>query len=233
MPLKNWWTFLLLIIITALDLFLMVNDNPARLFSKALLMPILILAYSKEIESWTLFSRLIIAALFFSWLGDIFLLFDKVNGMYFILGLSSFLTAHVLYIIYFLNIQSRNHSFLKKRPVMLLAILAYTIELLYVLWPSLNGMKLPVTVYAIVISTMLAAAAWQYGKISATAAWLFITGALLFVLSDSALALNKFHRPFSGSGIFVMLSYVTAQTLIVLGSIRHMREESSLYSETV
>ncbi|HLO79306.1 MAG TPA: lysoplasmalogenase [Chitinophagaceae bacterium] len=224
MSLKNRWIFLLLILVTAIDLFLLITENPNRVFSKPLLMPVLIWAYIGEQDNKTMFSRLIIAALFFSWLGDIFLMFDHIDSLYFILGLSCFLTTHILYIIYFLRIDSGNHSYLKKRPLMLLVIVAYTIELLYILWPKLDMLRIPVTVYAIVISSMLGAAAWQYGKIAVQAAMFFIAGAFLFVLSDSALALNRFLEPFAGGGIFVMLTYVAAQTLIVLGSISHLKK---------
>jgi uncharacterized membrane protein YhhN len=225
MPLKQRWVFLLLIVITVIDLVLLSTSNPNRIFTKPLLMPLLIWGYVAQQNPEASFARLIIAALFFSWLGDIFLMFDQVDSIYFILGLCSFLTTHILYILYFLRIKSGNGSYLKKRPLMLLAIVAYTIELLYILWPKLDMMKIPVTVYALVISTMLAAAAWQYGKIRSATALLFTAGAFLFVLSDSALAINKFHEPIPGGGIFVMLTYVAAQTLIVLGSIRHQKED--------
>ncbi|HSF46671.1 MAG TPA: lysoplasmalogenase [Chitinophagaceae bacterium] len=224
MPLKQRWVFLLLIAITAIDLVLLSTSSPYRLFTKPLLMPLLIWGYTAQQNHDASLARLIIAALLFSWMGDIFLMFDHVDSIYFILGLCSFLTTHILYIMYFLRIRSHNGSYLKKRPLMLLVIVAYTIELLYILWPSLDMMKIPVSVYAIVISAMLATAAWQYGKIKSGTAILFTAGAFLFVLSDSALAVNKFHKSIPGSSIFVMLTYVAAQTLIVLGSIRHQRE---------
>lgn len=223
MPLKKRWVFLLLLLVTAIDMVFLSTGDPNRIFSKPLLMPLLIWLYVSEIDKHNTFTRLIIAALFFSWLGDIFLMFDSIDSIYFILGLSSFLTTHILYILYFLRI-SGNGSYLKQRPLMLLVIVAYTIELLYILWPRLDMMRIPVTVYALVISTMLATAAWQYGKIKSAIALLFTAGALLFVLSDSALALNRFHDPIPGGGIFVMLTYVAAQTMIVLGSIRHQKE---------
>ncbi|HLO82440.1 MAG TPA: lysoplasmalogenase family protein, partial [Chitinophagaceae bacterium] len=112
MSLKNRWIFLLLFVVTAIDLFLLITENPNRVFSKPLLMPVLIWAYIGEQDNKTMFSRLIIAALFFSWLGDIFLMFDHIDSLYFILGLSCFLTTHILYIIYFLRIDSGNHSYL-------------------------------------------------------------------------------------------------------------------------
>lgn len=228
---KNQWLFLLLFLVTAADLFMVYAQTPYRFFTKPLLMPLLALAYISETRVLDgVFPKLILAALFFSWLGDVLLMFDGRDAIFFILGLSAFLTAHILYIIYFSRINGDRPSFLKQRPLMLLVIMAYTVELLYILWPGLEGMKVPVIIYAIVISTMLAFAAWQYGKIRDRAAWLFIAGAFLFVLSDSALALNKFWRPMTGAGAFVMITYVVAQALIVAGSVEHLKgNRASLY----
>lgn len=226
MSIKNRWAFLLLLLVTVADIVLAQSNHPGRIFSKSLLMPILAIAYIRGQDNNTGFAGLVITALFFSWLGDLFLMFDGVNPLYFLLGIACFLTTHILYIIYFAKIRSARNSYLKKRPLMLLVIMVYSIELLYILWPNLGAMKFPVIIYAIVISTMLAMAGWQYEKIPLKPAMLFIFGAFLFVLSDSALALNKFHRPFAGGGIFVMLTYVAAQTLIVLGSIAHLNDDT-------
>jgi hypothetical protein len=45
------------------------------------------------------------------------------------------------------------------------------------------------------------------------------------VLSDSVLAVEKFLTAFPGSGIVVMLTYGTAQWMIVEGSLRHLKTE--------
>ncbi len=171
-------------------------------------------------------SALVPAALFFSWLGDVLLMLEGRNGMFFILGLLGFLTAHALYIAYFIRIPATNgRSFIRKRPVMLLAVLAYVVELLYVLWPSLDGMKIPVLIYGIVIGTMLCFALWQYGKTDARAAGLMIVGAILFVASDSLLAINKFKSPIPFGGIWVMSTYILAQYCIVKGSARQILQD--------
>jgi uncharacterized membrane protein YhhN len=54
-------------------------------------------------------------------------------------------------------------------------------------------------------------------------AFYFLTGAILFVLSDSAIAINKFGHNFSGFSIVVMTTYLAAQYLIVTGYIRQYR----------
>jgi uncharacterized membrane protein YhhN len=72
---------------------------------------------------------------------------------------------------------------------------------------------------------MLAFALWQYGKIDQRAALLFISGAMLFVLSDSLLAINRFRIGFTGAGTWVMLTYCLAQFLLARGSIRHLQQK--------
>jgi uncharacterized membrane protein YhhN len=205
------------------DLWFVANNVDGRFFTKPLLMPLLALGYALETKPLGRLSSLVLAALFFSWLGDVLLMLEGRNSMFFILGLLGFLTAHALYIAYFSRIPaSEGGSFVRKRPVMLLAVLAYVVELLYVLWPSLNGMKIPVLVYGIVIGTMLCFALWQYGKIHPQAAGLLIIGALLFVASDSLLAINKFKSPIPFGGIWVMSTYVLAQFCIVKGSAKQI-----------
>lgn len=114
---------------------------------------------------------------------------------------------------------------------MLLAVVAFTIELLYLLWPGLQGMKIPVTIYALVISTMFAAAAWKYEQIQNQPAFFFIGGSFLFVLSDSILAVNKFLRPVPFSGFLVMSTYVAAQWLIIRGAITYHTLHQPSYTE--
>lgn len=214
----------LIAVATVVDMYLGQQHPSLRLFSKPVLMPIIMAFYAMSASLSSIHARLFLSALFFSWLGDIFLLFEANNGIYFILGLSAFLTAHILYIIYFSKIQSNTISFFRKRPVMFLAVVAYVVELLYLLWPQLGPMKLPVLIYALVIGSMLIMALWQYGKLPRSIALLFIIGAMLFVLSDSALALNRFYQPHPYSGILVMSTYVAAQVFLTLGSLAHLRQ---------
>lgn len=194
-----------------------------RYFTKPLLMPLLMLGYYLEVKPLNTFSIILLWGLFFSWAGDVLLMMENYNGSFFIGGLVSFLTAHILYISYFAKTKSLQQPYLKSRPVMLLAVLAYIIELMYVLWPHLGGMKIPVIIYGIVIGTMLCFALWQIGKLDNKAAAFFTAGALFFVLSDSLLAINKFRGGFSYAGILIMLTYCLAQYLLARGSARHLK----------
>ncbi|MGD0341839.1 MAG: lysoplasmalogenase, partial [Bacteroidales bacterium] len=70
------------------------------------------------------------------------------------------------------------------------------------------------------ILTMLVAAINRYGNVRKPSYILVLCGAILFVLSDSLIALNKFGFPFIFSSIAVMSTYIAAQYLIVAGILK-------------
>lgn len=148
-------------------------------------------------------------ALVFSWLGDVVLLFQASNNLFFILGLVCFLIAHIFYTIYF-------SGFIKKvrfNYFFVLAILLYLLSFLWLLFPFLQALKIPVFVYAIVISTMLLII--LHTNFTGKQYKLAVLGATLFVISDSILAINKFYAPFALAGVFIMLTYGLAQYFLV------------------
>lgn len=161
------------------------------------------------------FIRLIVIGLFFSFLGDVFLMWDE----YFIPGLICFLLTHVFYIIYFLRLASKHGSFVKKNWWLILPLAAYAVGMVWFLFPKLGALAAPVAIYAAVISTMLASCINLFKQIEKSAYTYFIAGAFFFVLSDSLLAINKFYQSFSFAGIAIMSTYVLAQYLIVRGVI--------------
>jgi len=163
--------------------------------------------------------NLLLAGLFFSWMGDMFLLFEYANKLFFIFGLASFLTTHIFYIVYFLRIRSANISLLKKQPLLLALVPAYGIILVWQLYPHLKDLKIPVMLYAAVICTMLLCSLHIFLKVNRKAARYYVTGAAAFVISDSLLAIDKFYQPFAYAGVFIMLTYCAAQYCIVQGYI--------------
>lgn len=209
------------------DLALLRLEPSLRIYSKPLLMPLLMAAYLRETGSQRRNRTVFLSALFFSWIGDVLLMFDGRSPGFFIGGLSSFLLAHILYIAYFIGIRSDKSSYFKSRPLMLLVVAVFVFELLFNLWPDLGGMRLPVTVYGVVIGTMLGCALWQYGRLENRTARSFIAGAMFFVVSDSLLAINRFSHPTPAGGVLVMATYCLAQLLLVRGSVLHLSAEAS------
>jgi uncharacterized membrane protein YhhN len=85
------------------------------------------------------------------------------------------------------------------------------------LYAGLAEMKLPVILYAIIILIMLTAAINRIDKVNKISYYLVLSGAILFVISDSSIAITKFSHPFKSSGIVIMSTYVVAQYLIIMG----------------
>ena len=134
-------------------------------------------------------------------------------------GLSAFLIAQVLYLIAFFSTPGQNILFFR-RVWLILPVIAYGMGLIWILFDGLGDMKVPVIVYAVVILTMLTGAINRQEKVSRQSYLLVLSGALLFVLSDSLIAINKFAYEFVLARVAIMITYVTAQYLIAVGCLK-------------
>ena len=150
---KQYWHIFFFIILIADLIAVQLNYKIAEYIFKPLII-IWLLAYfilqlravRSNLKKW------IIAALLFSWLGDVLLMLQDDNSFFFLLGLSAFLVAHVFYILFFHFIRMKEN--VKSRWWLLLIVALYYLILISFLSPHLGDMKLPVRIYAIVISFM-------------------------------------------------------------------------------
>lgn len=174
----------------------------------------LIIFFWKESSSLSKSIRnLTLLALVFSLLGDVLLMFVDHSPNYFMFGLVAFLLAHIFYILVFLK-----HRNPYKKPFgFIILLLLYAFGLFYFLWDGLGKMLIPVFIYMIVILTMSISAFLRKGRVSNLSYILVFLGAILFMVSDSILALNKFYIAVPFSSILIMLTYAMAQYFIVLG----------------
>ncbi len=225
---KIWITLYLVVLAT--DLIGVYTENETlRYITKPLLMPVLVVyfiinttAFTSPLKKW------IVLALLFSWLGDVLLMFETLNSSFFIFGLVAFLIAHIFYILFYQSVLRLEN--LKRNYWLIVPVLIYYVSLIYILNPHLGEMKLPVRIYGAVISYMLIQAL-QIGRIkNSEAAWLMVFGAILFISSDSILALNKFYSSFGHAGILIMLTYGLAQLLIVLGASKYITSQSNNFA---
>jgi len=194
--------------------------------SKILLMPLLALFLISKVKSN---NKLILSALFFSWLGDIFLMFprneysEQMQKLLFIFGLASFLIAHIFYVFTFLKeINSvKKVSLIVENPYLILPFLVFLFFLLYFLFPYLNDMKFPVVVYGSIINLMALMALNRKNLVIASSFYLVFIGALLFMISDTTIAVNVFYKAQPWHRIFIMSTYILAQALIVYGWVQN------------
>jgi uncharacterized membrane protein YhhN len=150
------------------------------------------------------------AGLVASLIGDLFMMLRRKR---FSAGVAAFLVAQVCYAFAFLSgIRFRF------APVPTLALLAYGAVLFVILNPGLKRMRVPVLVYILAISAMVLAALERYIQAGSPAALAACTGAVLFLISDSVLAVDRFVRPFRAAQAVILSTYFAAQALIAVSA---------------
>jgi len=218
---KRFWILLFAVVLTGDIMGIQMGDTLLQTIFKPLIIPVLIGYFAAQVKMVTKgLAKWILIALIFSLLGDILLMYQEKKPVFFLLGLSSFLIAHIFYIIFFNAIWLTQK--IKNNSLIVAVVLVYYAVFMILLLPYLGDMKLPVMIYGLVISYMLMMAMnMLFIKNKKAGQWM-VTGASLFVLSDSMLAINKFYQPFEAASVLIMLTYGLAQLFIVEGAIRYI-----------
>ncbi len=194
---------------------------------KAMIIPVLMLFYHLQVKNkYTIFHRIMMIGFFFSWIGDILLQFSNGNKelflspvSFFLLGLGGFLLTQIFYTIAFTIPKGENKIF-RGRIYQLILVLAYGSLLMWLLYNKLGDYKIPVIVYAVVIHIMLLSALNRFAKVNGVSYMLVAIGAILFVASDSMIAITRFLEKFDFARILIMTTYVLAQYFIAMGALR-------------
>lgn len=199
---------LLFIIVCILDLIGIYLGQSILIFiAKPLLMITLFWYYAVNAKR---INKLFVAGLFFSFLGDVLLLGS--GELYFILGLLFFLIAHVFYIIMVVKLLKST-----KLPQVLIASIPYLLIfyfLLNILYSGLRDMKIPVIVYAITITVLGISSLSLFLQNKTKTHLVLVFGVLIFIISDSVLALNMFYKEQAIYPLLIISTYVIAQYLI-------------------
>ena len=148
---------------------------------------------------------LLAVALALSALGDCFL---ALRGeRHFLNGLIAFLVAHIVYAAIFAQAWAPSMASLWGAAAVVLAGIILAVWL----YPGLGKMRRPVLAYTSVIVTMAVMALqadYQTG--------LLVPGALLFMFSDSCIAVRRFKSDFAFSGELTWATYYGGQLLLFL-----------------
>lgn len=151
---------------------------------------------------------LIVAALLFSLAGDVFLMLPRDR---FVIGLASFLVAHLIYGAAFVL-----HGGLQAPGWLILVVALFAFGGMGVLLPRAGALRIPVAFYIIAIAAMALTAVTRALQVNTPAALLAAAGALLFVVSDSLLGWNRFVKPFVAAEALLLATYFGGQMLIAL-----------------
>lgn len=142
--------------------------------------------------------------------GDVFLMFS--GELFFIAGLVSFLIAHVLFIkIVISRIKEVNFLKMISSAIAFLAVFGL---LIFTLKDSLHEMLWPVIIYGLTIATFGTVSLIDFLNTKSKRSMLMLLGAIIFMISDSLLAINKFYNATHIFEVGIMATYVLAQYII-------------------
>ncbi|GMR09399.1 MAG: hypothetical protein BMS9Abin28_0217 [Anaerolineae bacterium] len=172
-----------------------------------ILVPVLVLVP----DSGGAYIPLIAGGLAFALLGDILLMLPEER---FVLGIASFAVTHVLYLAAFIaaaGVALINPSTI---PLIIFAVLMARF-----LWPGVRkSLQIPVLAYVLLITVMTAQAVGAALVSESTGLAIAAAGAVLFIASDSMLAVNRFRIPFPAARSLVLSTYWLGQWLIALST---------------
>lgn len=180
--------------------YLLVAPSTPMEFSALLkITPLLFLAFLTVKTGINSLSVHLLLALLFSMGGDVLLEMDQ-----FVAGLSSFLLAQLLYGSLFFRFHRRWSA---NYPISLL-LAGVSLVMAYIMWNYAGDMRLPVIAYLLVITFM--------GLSANTSTLKGVTlGAVVFIFSDSIIAINRFVMEVPAADWLIMISYYVAQYLLV------------------
>lgn len=216
--LKKMGIWIYLLILFAHCLFIFLELETYRFYSKLLLIPFLLILFLIHFKSTKgKFFFLPMMALMGSFAGDLLLAFD--GAQFFLWGMLGFMVTHICNSIYFYSMYPWQ---ITKSKVALLALLFLSITcsiVIFIIKDNAGAFLIPIIVYMLLIGFMaiLASNLSASPIFNHAAVQYFIPGAILFVMSDGLLAINKFNLQDPSLDIFVMLTYGLAQLYLVMG----------------
>jgi uncharacterized membrane protein YhhN len=178
------------------------------LFKPLTMVFVLLVAILPDTVPDTRYQQLIVLGLVFSLAGDVFLMLPSDR---FAAGLASFFVAHLAYIAAFLPGAADELSGWTAAPFLLVVGILYRS-----LAGSLGRLKLPVIAYMLAIATMAWLALERWLHLDGAGALIACVGAMLFLISDAVLAIDRFRTGFAGAQAAILSSYFAAQCLIAL-----------------
>lgn len=198
---------LFLVFFSAISCIWFAYHEPRRLFYlfKPLTMVLICLAAILGENGQTIYKMMIVAGLVCSLAGDIFLMLPADR---FLPGLIAFLFAHLCYITAFAS----DINSLSWWP--LIPLIIWGIVFFLFISPSLGKLKLPVIIYIVVILVMTWLAWERWIQTGHPEALLVLIGAILFAISDTILAANRFKGAFKPARALNLVTYFAAQWLI-------------------
>ena len=157
------------------------------------------------------YNRKILFGLVFSCLGDVSLIWQNMDEAFFMLGLGFFLVAHIAYTLAF------GFSPFGVKEFLLLSVI--TGAMFSIVLPPLSGMFFYAVLFYGILLWLMSWRSLARFSLKWDIPWRKIfaaCGAILFVISDFFLAVNKFVMPLPWERQVIMTTYYAAQLCISL-----------------
>ncbi|MBP7390157.1 MAG: lysoplasmalogenase [Chitinophagales bacterium] len=216
-------------------------------FTKPLLLPLIAAYYFlSRSKNWGSLDNIMMVAFLFSWFGDISLMLTPEtpadvslmgipkNKYFFLAGLGSFFVTQLLFIRAYskaTGVSTSGKVFISK--MYFAPFILYWLAVLYYVLPPLQAnvekqsATIPVIFYAAVLISMAAVALSRFRKTNDKSFWLTFTGACIFVLSDTLIAVNflALREPHYYASFSIITTYVVAEFLIAEGILQHQNNQ--------
>ncbi|MFO7672458.1 MAG: lysoplasmalogenase [Lutibacter sp.] len=209
------------VLVSVLDLIGLIFNIESLLYVfKPFIMLALLFLYTKSVSD---INKWYSTALIFSFFGDVFLMYS--GQLPFKIGLISFLIAHILFIKIVMH-RIKKVSFLN----IVTAIIPFGIFLyllIFILKDTLGELLVPVLIYGFTISVFGVVSLVNYLETKSTKSIWMLIGAIVFMISDALLAINKFYLPKEIFEVLIMGAYIIAQYLIFRSMILDTEKSSN------
>jgi uncharacterized membrane protein YhhN len=193
---------------------LILGNFPFAYIHKALPIALLFLLALKHLRGSN--RKLIASALLCSATGDVLLALNLERS--FIYGLGAFAIAQLLYAGCFLRWRAWRSRLIPAITVLFI----YVLTMLILLIPAAGKLAVPVVIYLTVIMLMAISAVLADSPDNK-----ILLGAILFVISDSLIATNKFLLPLAYEGLLIMSTYYGAQYFLLSGVITKDKQDAA------
>ena len=163
--------------------------------------------------------RLLVLALILGCIGDVFLIYD--GFLLFICGMVAFLAGHICYMCLFGGKSWK--GFTAKTWIPAVIAMAALVAVLIMVIGVKGALLVPMCVYGFALMLLMFSGLCGVVRERTAPWWIILAGTVLFTFSDALIAIGTFGGDFSGREFLVMLTYIAAQTLLAIGTVRLAR----------
>jgi uncharacterized membrane protein YhhN len=166
------------------------------------------------------FHQRLFTGLVFALTAETLFMLRNYEESYFLFSLIAFLICHLFYIsAFYLDFLSAKELDKKGARVAIICSAVFFTSFYFFIRHSLGPMRLPVLAYTVIIAVLTMMASFRNKRVNTLSFTLILAGVIFIVLADALLALSHFNGNFKHDDVYVALSYMIGQYLIITGGV--------------